>query len=113
MDQLQHTIQQLASLLTLKNGESTNSSGIAGISTPNSGNSEANPRILSANNATAPRDPPGNLILGDGIGKELSKRVFSFPENCKLVGASNFDLWKQALLVQFRAIKAAGIYFQP
>ncbi|KAH8843614.1 hypothetical protein MCOR01_011808 [Pyricularia oryzae] len=113
MDQLQHTIQQLASLLTLKNGESTNSSGIAGINTPNSGNLEANPQIFSADTATAPPNPPGNLILGDGIGKELSKRVFSFPENCKLVGASNYDLWKQALIVQFRAIKAAEFISNP
>ncbi|KAI6544435.1 hypothetical protein MCOR03_011811 [Pyricularia oryzae] len=67
INQLQHTIQQLASLLTLKNGKSTNSNGIAGINTPNSGNLEANPQIFSANTATAPPNPPGNLILGDGI----------------------------------------------
>lgn len=34
LDQLQHTIQQLTSLLTLKNGEPTSFSGIAGINTP-------------------------------------------------------------------------------
>ncbi|EHA55942.1 hypothetical protein MGG_15946, partial [Pyricularia oryzae 70-15] len=67
LDQLQHTIQQLTSLLTLKNGEPTSFSGIAGINTPNSGNLEANPQIFSANTATAPPNPPGNLILGDGI----------------------------------------------
>ncbi|KAI6608354.1 hypothetical protein MCOR07_011837, partial [Pyricularia oryzae] len=67
LDQFQHIIQQLASLLTLKNGESTNSNGIAGINTPNNGNLEANPQIFNANTATAPPNPPGNLILGDGI----------------------------------------------
>ncbi|KAI6544709.1 hypothetical protein MCOR04_011837, partial [Pyricularia oryzae] len=31
------------------------------------GNLEANPQIFSADTATAPPNPPGNLILGDGI----------------------------------------------
>jgi hypothetical protein len=35
--------------------------------------------------------------------KELNKRVYSFPEAAKLKGAENFDQWKQALYIQFRA----------
>jgi len=36
--------------------------------------------------------------------KDFNKRVYSFPEGSKLQGPSNFDQWRQALAVQFRAL---------
>jgi hypothetical protein len=43
--------------------------------------------------------------LEEGLVKELSKRVYTFPESAKLIGPENFDQWKQALRIIFRALK--------
>lgn len=49
-----------------------------------------------------------NLVLHSafnrGIVKELSKRIYMFPEIYKLVGSENFDQWKQALTIMFKAL---------
>src|SRR6266699_5844733 len=42
--------------------------------------------------------------LNEGVVKELSKKVYSFPELYKLQGPENFDQWKQALTIMFRAL---------
>ena len=36
--------------------------------------------------------------------KELSKKVYSFPNLYKLQGPENFDQWKQALTIMFRTL---------
>src|SRR6266699_1563537 len=42
--------------------------------------------------------------LNKGIIKELFKKVYSFPKLYKLQGPENFDQWKQALTIIFRAL---------
>jgi len=45
--------------------------------------------------------------------KELSKRVYTFPKTYKLLGPDNFDQWKQALTIIFRAISFAKFIEKP
>ena len=55
-----------------------------------------------------PSKPPKPMViqvgLNGGIVKELFKKVYSFFELYKLQGPENFDQWKQALTIIFRAL---------
>ncbi len=42
--------------------------------------------------------------LNRGIIKELSKKVYAFPEANRLTSPKNYDQWKQALTILFRVI---------
>ncbi len=45
--------------------------------------------------------------------KELSKKVYFFPDFYKLQGPENFDQWKQALTIMFRALGIAQFITDP
>jgi Reverse transcriptase (RNA-dependent DNA polymerase)./Integrase core domain. len=45
--------------------------------------------------------------------RDLAKRVFSFPDESQLVGPSNWQAWKQALYIQFRALGIADFVKSP
>ncbi len=51
--------------------------------------------------------------LNGGVVKELSKKVYSFPELYKLQGPENFDQWKQALTIIFRVLDIAQFITDP
>ncbi len=51
--------------------------------------------------------------LNRSVVKELSKKVYSFPELYKLQGPENFDQWKQALTIMFRALGIAQFITDP
>ncbi len=48
--------------------------------------------------------PPLVNAFSESIIKDFNKRVYKFPETAKLQGPDNFDQWKQALEIQFRAL---------
>src|SRR6266699_3481399 len=51
--------------------------------------------------------------LNRDVVKELSKKVYSFLELYKLQGPENFDQWKQALTIMFRALGIAQFIMDP
>src|SRR6266566_1149453 len=51
--------------------------------------------------------------LNGGVVKELFKKVYSFLELYKLQGPENFDQWKQALTIIFRALDIAQFIMDP
>src|SRR6266699_1621085 len=51
--------------------------------------------------------------LNEGVVKELSKKVYSFLELYKLQRPENFDQWKQALTIMFRALGIAQFITDP
>ncbi|SRR6266699_1738296 len=51
--------------------------------------------------------------FNEGVVKELSKKVYSFLELYKLQGPENFDQWKQALTIMFRALDIAQFITDP
>ncbi len=51
--------------------------------------------------------------LNGGVVKELSKKVYSFSKLYKLHGLKNFDQWKQALTIIFRALDIAQFITDP
>jgi len=51
--------------------------------------------------------------LNEDVVKELSKKVYSFFELYKLQGPENFDQWKQALTIIFRALGIAQFITDP
>ena len=51
-----------------------------------------------------PETQPVSAGLNGGVVKELLKKVYVFPENYKLQGPENFDQWKQALTIIFKAL---------
>ena len=51
--------------------------------------------------------------LNIGVVKELLKKVYVFPEAYKLQGPENFDQWKQALIIMFRALGIADFIVNP
>jgi|SRR6266699_5278402 len=51
--------------------------------------------------------------LNKGVVKELSKKVYSFFEFYKLQGPENFDQWKQALIIMFRALGIIQFIMDP
>ncbi len=52
------------------------------------------------------QQPQAPLVnaFSESIIKDFNKRVYKFPETAKLQGPDNFDQWKQALEIQFRAL---------
>jgi len=45
--------------------------------------------------------------------KELFKKVYFFPDLYKLQGPENFDQWKQALTIMFRALRITQFITDP
>ncbi len=64
-----------------------------------------------------PFKPPEPVVIQVGLNKnvikKLSKKVYSFPELYKLQGPENFDQWKQALTIMFRALDIAQFITDP
>jgi hypothetical protein len=60
------------------------------------------PNTVPPSPALQPTIPQDNL--NSGLVKELSRKVYDFPENLRLTGPDNFDIWKQGLNIMFRAI---------
>ena len=54
------------------------------------------------------KKPPEPVVIqpgfNGGVVKELSKKVYFFLDFYKLQGLENFDQWKQALTIMFRAL---------
>ena len=51
--------------------------------------------------------------LNRSIIKELFKKIYSFPNLYKLQGLENFDQWKQALTIIFRALGIVQFIMDP
>jgi hypothetical protein len=47
---------------------------------------------------------PESTGFSPDFSRELSKKVYTFPETYRLKGPENFDQWKQALAIMLRAI---------
>src|SRR6266566_401309 len=64
-----------------------------------------------------PSKPPEPMVIQIGLNKdvvkELSKKVYSFPELYKLHRPKNFDQWKQALTIIFRTLDIAQFITDP
>ena len=62
-----------------------------------------------------PSSGPTPLVtaFSDSIIKDFNKRVYKFPEESKLKGPDNFDQWKSALEIQFRALGIPGFIVDP
>jgi hypothetical protein len=85
-----------------------------------------NPGPTNSNNPAIPLDPttpsiPANLsnpispIRSDGptFSKDLTKRVYAFPEGSRLTGFGNYEQWLQALSIQLRALGLAAFIADP
>ncbi len=112
--QLNTTIQQLS--LLLQNQDSRNTA-IEGVLQNLSSTVQAlrNP-VPSLPEPSIPPIVPtivSGTSLNDGIVKELSKKVNSFPEASRLKGPENFDQWKQALAIMFRALGLPTFISEP
>ena len=57
----------------------------------------------------ASESPIQGSVLSDSLVKELGKKVYNFPDNCKLKGPDNFEQWKQALFIVFRALNISSL----
>jgi hypothetical protein len=51
--------------------------------------------------------------ITSGLAKELSKKVYEFPDSQRLTGPENFELWKQGLNIMFRALNLSGFTSNP
>ena len=51
-----------------------------------------------------PGRQPEPTGFSSDFSKELSKKVYTFPETYRLKGPENFDQWKQAFAIMLRAI---------
>ena len=68
---------------------------------------EENTKVLEEDLATTSASVPSSNLqaaFNTGAIKELNKKVHSIPEGAKLKGPENYDQWKQALSIQFRAL---------
>jgi hypothetical protein len=48
--------------------------------------------------------PASNTTFSGQLGKELSKKLYTFPESCKLTGPENYDQWLQSLNIMLTAL---------
>ncbi|KAK2074247.1 hypothetical protein P8C59_008468 [Phyllachora maydis] len=73
------------------------------------------------NTATSNLDPPIDTGSKEGfkdtitssIVKELSKKAYTIPDDCKLSGESNFEQWIQALSIVLRALGISNFLENP
>src|SRR6266566_7431136 len=75
---------------------------------------EQQPLQQVPSNPSKPLEPVVIQIgLNKGVVKELSKKVYSFFELYKLYRPENFDQWKQALTIMFRALDIVQFITDP
>ena len=68
---------------------------------PRADNRTQNPSDLYQTTSTS---TPNTSALQGGIVRELSKKVYTFLEIHKLTGLENYNQWKQAHIIMFRAL---------
>ena len=66
------------------------------------------PPVAPISPALLPTNP-----LNSGLARELSKKVYEFPETQRLVGPENFELWRQGLNIMFRALDLPNFTSNP
>lgn len=64
-------------------------------------------------NQNQERNSPLREAFNSSSIKEISKRIYSFPEANRLEGPSNFDQWKETLAIQFRAFGLSEFITNP
>jgi uncharacterized phage infection (PIP) family protein YhgE len=107
--QLNQALQtQLATLQTSINTlNSSRDSNMSGVQATKASSPSPNPLVPND------PDPAPTSALSGSVVKELSKKVYTFPEAYKLTGPENYDQWLQAVTIMFRALGLPGFVDDP